>query len=605
MSRRPIFAALAAAGVISGATLPEAQSDNVFVPELAVIDGAICRLPQAGNRLLLRLAQASTNSAPGRTGIGPTAPVAAQAATAPAPNDDPPLMEGLGKLELKITTYSSQAERFFNQGYRLAWGFNHDEARRAFRKAQRLDPDCAMCFWGEAWVLGPNINAPMDPKANGPALAALRNAQRLASRTTPREQALIRALAARYSPDPKAERAGLDAAFATAMREVAANYSRDNDIATIYADALMNLSPWDYWEAGGARLKAPVAELLDTLEGVLQRRSDHVGAIHLYIHAVEASANPRRAERYADRLVGLMPGAGHIVHMPSHIYYRVGRYKDSLATNRAAVQVDEAYLAKEKPAGIYPLGYYPHNVHFLMVSAQMAGDGPTAIAAASKLSKLIPDDAAREFLLLQPVKAAPYFTHAQFSDSATILALPDPGANFPYIRSIWRYARGVALASKGKVAAARAELAEIERIVARADFRGFDDWKIPARETGRLAAHVLRARIAQGKYDLDTAVRELEAAVKIQDELPYMEPPYWYYSVRQSLGALLVLRGETQRARNVFGQSLARAPNNAWALYGLAEAYAREGRKREARVVARRFERAWIGDTKRPSLATL
>jgi len=605
MSRKPIFAALAAAGLIAGAALPDARSDNVFVPELAVIDGAVCRLPQAGNRLLLRLAQANTEGTPRKSGISPAAPVAARAVAAAAPNDDPPLMAGLGTLSFAITTFSSAAERFFNQGYRLAWGFNHAEARRAFRKAQRLDPDCAMCYWGDAWVLGPNINAPMDPAANQPALAALENAQRLASRTTPREQALIRALAARYSSDPKSERAQLDAAYAKAMREVAATFRRDNDIATIYADALMNLSPWDYWEAGGARLKAPVAELLDTLEGVLQRRSDHAGAIHLYIHAVEASANPRRAERYADRLVGLMPGAGHIVHMPSHIYYRVGRYKDSLATNRAAVQVDEAYLANEKPSGLYPLGYYPHNVHFLMVSAQMAGDGPTVIAAASKLSALIPDAAAREFLLLQPVKAAPYFAHAQFSDAATVLALPDPGAEFPYLRSIWHYARGVALASKGNIAAASAELATIERIVGRADFKGFDDWKIPAQDTGRLAAHVLRARIAQGKHDLDTALRELKAAVEIQDTLPYMEPPYWYYPVRQSLGALLVLRGETRRAREVFGQSLARTPNNAWALFGLAEAYAREGRKREARAVGLRFERAWIGDAKRPTLATL
>jgi tetratricopeptide (TPR) repeat protein len=602
MSNKPIIAALAAAGFISAAALPDTQSDNVFLPELAVIDAPVCRLPQARNRVLLHLAQASANQGLMKTGISS---VAAEAPSAAGVDDDPPLMEGLGALRLTITTFSNQAQRFFNQGYRLAWGFNHDEARRAFRKAQWLDPDCPMCYWGEAWVLGPNINAPMDHGANPPALAALEKAQRLASRATPREQALIRALAARYSQDPKAERAQLDAAFAAAMRDVTANFPRDNDIATMYADALMNVSPWDYWEAGGTRLKAPVSELVRTLEGVLQRRSDHAGAIHLYIHAVEASANPRRAERHADRLVGLMPGAGHIVHMPSHIYYRIGRYKDALATNRAAVQVDEAYLAKEKPSGVYPLGYYPHNVHFVMISAQMAGDGPSAIAAASKLSKLIPDAAAREFLLLQPVKAAPYFAHAQFSNAETIFVLPDPGADFPYMQSIWRYARGVALAGKGKLTAAGHELAEIERIVKRADFKGFDEWKIPAQETGRLAAHVLRARIAQGKHDLDTAVREFEAAVKIQDALPYMEPPYWYFPVRQSLGALLVLRGETRRAREVFGQSLARAPNNAWALYGLAEAYAREGRKREARAIVRRFERAWINETKRPSLATL
>jgi tetratricopeptide (TPR) repeat protein len=605
MPLKLIFAALGTAGLVAASALSDAGSGSVFVPELAVIDGIVCRQAPAANRLLLRLAQAGAAEAPRKSGISPAAPVAVKAVAASAPDDDPPLMEGLGALSLAITTRSSSAQRFFNQGYRLAWGFNHDEARRAFRKAQRLDPECAMCYWGEAWVLGPNINVPMDPKANAPALAALQKARALAPRATAREQALIDALAARYSPDPKAARAGLDVAFARAMREVAATFPRDNDIATMYADALMNVSPWDYWEAGGTRLKAPVAELVDTLEGVLQRRSDHAGAIHLFIHAVEASANPRRAERHADRLVGLMPGAGHIVHMPSHIYYRVGRYKDSLATNRAAVQVDEAYIAREKPSGVYPLGYYPHNVHFVMVSAQMAGDGPNVIAAAGKLAKLIPDAAARDVLLLQPVKAAPYFAHAQFSDAATVLALPDPGAAFPYLQLVWHYARGVALAGKGDLKGAGTELAAIERIVERGNFKGFDEWKIPARETGRLAAHVLRARIAQGKHDLDTAMREFEAAIKIQDTLPYMEPPYWYYPVRQSLGALLVLRGDTQRARAVFGESLARSPNNAWALYGLAEAYAREGRRREARAVTRRFERAWIGETTRLSLATL
>ena len=600
-----ISVALATAGLVAASTLSDAGSDSVFVPELAAAADAVCRQPAAANRMLLLLAQASANEAPRKSGISPAAPLAAKAVPATPLNDDPPLMEGLGRLGFAITTHSRPAQRFFNQGYRLAWGFNHDEARRAFRKAQRLDSQCAMCYWGEAWVLGPNINVPMDPEANAPALAALQKARSLASRTRAHEQALIEALAARYSADPKMARAELDAAYARAMRGVAARFPRDNDIATMYADALMNVSPWDYWEAGGTQLRAPVAELVDTLEGVLQRRSDHAGAIHLYIHAVEASANPRRAERHADRLVGLMPGAGHIVHMPSHIYYRVGRYKDSLAANRAAVEVDEAYIAEQKPSGVYPLGYYPHNVHFVMVSAQMAGDGPSVIAAADKLAKLIPDAAARDVLLLQPVKAAPYFAHAQFSNAATVLALPDPGAAFPYLQSIRHYARGVALAGKGDLKAAGVELSAIERIVERAGFKGFDEWKIPARETGRLAAHVLRARIAQGKHDLDTAAREFEAAIEIQDALPYMEPPYWYYPVRQSLGALLVLRGETERARAVFGQSLARSPNNAWALYGLAEAYAREGRRREARAVMRRFERAWIGERTRLNLATL
>ena len=470
---------------------------------------------------------------------------------------------------------------------------------------QRLDAGCAMCYWGEAWVLGPNINVPMDAKAVAPAVAAIGKAQSLAARTRPNEQALITAMSTRYSADATTDRAKLDVAYAKAMAQTAARFSSDLDIATLYADALMNVSPWDYWEAGGKKLRAQVAPLVDTLQGVLKKRPDHPAAIHLYIHAVEASVNPKRAERYADQLGKLVPGSGHLVHMPSHIYYRIGRYRDSLAVNRTAVKVDENYIARRKPSGVYPIGYYPHNVHFVMVSAQMAGDAPTVIEAAGKLARVIPDDAAREIPLLQPVKAAPYFEHAQFSDVATVLALPDPGASFPYLRAAWRYARGVAQARSGNTAAATEELAEIDRIIASADFKAFEEWKIPAKDVARISSRVLRARIAQVKNNLDGAVTELEAAISIEDTLPYMEPPYWYYPVRQTLGALLVLKGEHQRARDIFRDSLARAPNNGWALYGLAQAYARAGKPREAQAVEERLARAWIGDRRQLDLAKL
>jgi len=602
---KTLLLALSAVGLAGSTAIPLAQSGTVFVPELAMIDGTLCRAPGAAGFPLVRLAQATPAESRKKTEISPAAPAAAQAASGSVPADDPPLLKDIGTRTIKITTSSRAAQQFFDQGYRLAWGFNHDEALRAFRKAQRLDPNCAMCYWGEAWALGPNINVPMEPKANAPALAAVESARRLAPRASKREKALIAALAARYSPDPKVDRAQLDAAYSGAMRNVASTFHSDLEVATLYADALMNVSSWNYWEPGGKKLRAPVADLVPTLERVLKRDPEHAAAIHLYIHAVEASSDPQRAERHADRLAKLVPQAGHLVHMPSHIYFVVGRYKDSLSANLQAVKVDEAYLAAQKPAGVYPLGYYPHNVHFVMVSAQMGGDGKTVLASAEKLGGLIPAEAAREVLMLQPMKAAPYFAHAQFSDAAAVMALADPGNDLPYIQTAWRYARGIALAQKGDVPAAARELAEIERIVAATDYKSFDAWKIPAKEVGQIAAHVLRARMAQAGNDLDGAVHELNAAIRIQDALPYMEPAYWYYPVRQSLGAVLLLKGDTRSARDAFGESLARMPNNAWALYGLREAYAREGLKREARAIEQRFGRAWMGETRKVELSRL
>jgi tetratricopeptide (TPR) repeat protein len=588
---KALVLALAAAGLAGSASFHGAQDSNVFVPEIAVIDGGVCRAPAAGSPYpLLRVAQAAQDVK--KKGISPAATAAAEAASPPPPDGDPPLMQGLGGASLRVTTSSELAQKFFDQGYRLGWGFNHHEALRAFRKAQRLDPQCAMCYWGEAWALGPNINVPMDSAANAPALAALEQALRLAPSASPHEQALIRALAARYAAD--GERNQLDAAYAGAMRKVARRYPGDANIQALYADALMNVSPWDYWEPGGKRLRAPVAELVTTLERALRSDPDHIGAIHLYIHAVEASDNPRRAERYAEKLARLAPGAGHLVHMPSHIYFVLGRYKDALAANLDAIRVDEAYIAAEQPSGVYPLGYYPHNVHFAMAAAQMGGDGRTAVESARKLAALIPDEAARTVLMLQPMKAAPYFAHAHFSERREVMALADPG-DLPYVRTAWLYARGVAHAAGGDAAAAERELEQIERIIATVDYAAFDAWKIPAKDVARIAAHVLRARIAQAGGDLDGAERELKAAVAIEDTLPYMEPAYWYYPVRQSLGAVLLRKGDAAGARVVFGESLVRMPNNAWVLYGLARAYAADGMWKEAKAVQSRFARAWMG----------
>jgi tetratricopeptide (TPR) repeat protein len=507
-----------------------------------------------------------------------------------------PLWEGLGSTHVAITTADPRAQAYFNQGMVMTWGFNHWEARRAFRAAQKLDPGCAMCFWGEALVLGPNINAPMDPAANAPALTAMKEAIARAALASPREQALIAALSKRYSGDPKMERAALDLAYADAMQDVAARYPDDRTIAVLYAEALMDLTPWDYWADDGKTPKGRTAELVATLERVLAAEPDHIGATHLYIHTVEASTDHRRAEPYADRLRAVDVQAGHLIHMPSHIYFRVGRYAEALEANRKAVEVDEAYLAKVKAEGIYPGGYYPHNIHFLLVSAQMAGDAKTAIAAAEKLAATVSDDVAREVALAQPTKVAPYFAHAQFSDPKTIHALSAPPEDLPYVKAMWHYAQGVAQAAEGDADAARAEAEAIDRIGRDGDFRGLLEALVPAPDILKLAGHVVRARAAQADDDLTTAIAEFEAAHAVEKSLPYFEPPYWYYPVRQSLAAALLLVGETDRAKALFAESLAAVPNNGWACFGLAETLTRRGETAEAMKIKERLDRTWAGD---------
>ena len=506
-----------------------------------------------------------------------------------------PLWDNLGTRSFAITTSQPLAQRYFDQGLILSYGFNHAEARRSFQAAQRLDPGCAMCFWGEALVLGPNINAPMEDAAREPALAALGQARKLAGRASEREQALIEALAARYSADPSAERAALDQAYAAAMERVAARFPADLDIAVLYAEALMNLSPWDYWEAGGAKPKGRTADIVATLERVLAAHPDHPGAIHYYIHAVEASDRPQRAEPYADRLAKQKLGAGHLVHMPSHIYYRIGRYKDSLETNKAAVAADEAFFTRVKAEGIYRGGYYPHNIHFLLASAQMAGDGETAVQAAGKLEKAVSDEIVRTVPWTQPIKAAPYFAHAQFSSPETVLALAAPADEFPYVKAMWHYARGVAQAAAGNTAAAQAEAKAIAGL-AEADFGSLVAGGVPAPDVLRLARHIVLARIAQAKGDLQAAIREFEAAAAIEDALSYMEPPYWYYPVRQSLGAVRLLAGQPDKAEQDFRASLKGAPNNGWALYGLMQVYEARRETGKAEEVAPRLQKAWAGD---------
>jgi len=597
LARKPLVLAMLAAGLIAGDRLPEAQS-TIFVPELAMLDGALCTGTMASAPMQpMLLAQMKTEVSPAAKAAASAAPGAGVA--------EQPMIPGLGTRSFKITTKSKQAQEYFDQGLRLAWNFNHAEAQRAFKKAQTLDPSCAMCYWGEAYVLGPNINVPMDPKASEPAAAAAAKAKELAGKASPREQALIAAVVARYSTDPRLERPMLDEAYASAMASAAAKFPDDLDILALYAESLMDRSPWNYWEVDGQRPREVVAPLVQTIEKVLQKDPNHVGAIHLYIHAVEASADAKRAEPFADKLAKLAPNAGHLVHMPAHIYYRLGRYKDSLSINQSAVKVDEGYIKQFAPQGVYPLGYYSHNLHFVMISAQMSGEAEIVTGAASKLAANIPDEVAKAVPLVVPMKAGPYFAHAQFSELPVVLSLADPGKELPYLQVAWRYARGVAFAQSGNLEAARTQVAEIDRLVSTTDYSAYTAWGIPAKDVGRIAAHVVRARIAQGTKDLDGAIRELEAAVALQDTLPYMEPPYWYYPVRQSLGAVLLLKGDAQRARDAFRESLQKTPNNAWSLYGLKTSFERQGMQAEAREAEKYLSRAWSGDRKRLDLQRL
>jgi tetratricopeptide (TPR) repeat protein len=485
------------------------------------------------------------------------------------------------------------------------FAFNHAEAVRAFRAAARIDPGCAMCYWGEALALGPNINAPMFPEAVPPAHAAAQKALQWAGRARPHEQALIRAVAQRYADSPVEDRAQLDKAYADAMADAARAFPANDTIQVLYAESLMDLAPWDYWQAGGAEPKGRAGEMIRALETVLARNPSHAGAAHYYIHAVEASSSPERALPYARLLARQIPGAGHIVHMPSHIYYRLGMYKESLAANIDAVATDERYFGRSSSDPVYKSAYYPHNIHFVMVSALMGGDGKTALDAAGKLDKVLPHALVAKYPAIEPVKAAPYFSQVQFSDPDTLIALPDPGPDLVLVKAMWHYARAVGFARKGMVEDGRREVDALAAIERSADFKPFVAWAIPAQDIVRTARYVATGRLADARGDRPLALAAYREAVATQDRLPYMEPPYWYYPARQSLGVALLRAGQLDDAEDVFRAALARTPSNGWALRGLMEVYRQQGDQVSLRLVRQRFEKTWLGKEGMPGLALL
>jgi tetratricopeptide (TPR) repeat protein len=540
---------------------------------------------------------------PTRTEIGAYARDLPRGAAAPTVETHPALLDTLGRLSWPVGTTNPQAQAYFDQGHRLGWGFNHAEAARAFRASQALDPSCAMCFWGEAWVLGPHINYPMDADANRRALAALEEARRLAPVAGELNAALIGALSRRHSADPNADRKALDQAYAEAMEAVQARFPDDANVALLTADALMNLSPWDYWADGGRSPKGATERMVALLEGVLGDRShgplvpqpNHPGAIHLYIHAVEASDRPERAAAHAERLAALMPGAGHLVHMPSHIWYRIGRWRESLDANIEAAAADEALLGLGGASLLYSEGYYAHNVHFILASAVMGGDGRASVAAAEKLAGLVSERAKREVPWTQPIAAAPYVAHARFSRPDAVLALPAPADSFPYVRGHWHYARGVAFAQLGRVAEAEAEAAAIEELARSPEVAALPDNGVPEPDVLVIAQRVIGARVAQRSGDHARAAMLFAEAAEVQDRLPYMEPPFWYYPVHQSLGAALLSSGRTEEAQAAFRAALERSPNNGWAAAGLLRAAEARGDDAGAAQARALLARNWFG----------
>jgi tetratricopeptide (TPR) repeat protein len=469
-----------------------------------------------------------------------------------------------------------------------------------------------MCLWGEAWVLGPHINYPVEPDANARAVAVLEEARRLLAGRDDMEAALIDALSKRYSSDPKADRTALNQAYADAMEGVQARFPQDADVALLTVDALMNLTPWDYWADGGRTPKGATERMVNLIEGVLGERQvgpltanpDHPGAIHLYIHVVEASDRPERAARHAARLERLMPGAGHLVHMPSHIWYRIGRWRDSLEANIRAAAADEAQLGRGGASLLYSQGYFAHNVHFIMASALMGGDGETAVKAAEKLAAIVSDRAKREVPWTQPIAAGRYYAHAQFSVAETVLALPAPEGDFPFVRAAWHYARGVALARQGKAEAARAEIAAMGALAQTPEIAALAKAGVPGPDVLAIAERVIEARIAQEAGDHASAAALFTDAAGTQDKLPYMEPPFWYYPVQQSLGASLLEQGKADDAEASFRAALKSAPNNGWAAIGLLRAAEARGDLRAADEARSLMQRNWFG-AGMPDLASL
>jgi len=521
-------------------------------------------------------------------------------ATDPSTAEAPiaPKLEGLGDYHFPITTLSSESQRFFDQGLRLTYAFNHSEALRAFKEAVRLDPNNAMAYWGWALVLGPNLNLPMVQEVVPQAYRAIQQAVALKEKVSERERAYIETLAERYTDDPTADRRPFDLAYALAMGKLVSRYPDDIDAATLYAASLMNLSPWDYWNLDGSP-KEQTGKILDTLQSVIDRNPRHAGALHYYIHAVEAH-HPERGERHADMLGGLMPGAGHLVHMPSHIYMRVGRFNDSYAANRKAVSADKSYITQCRSQGIYPLNYYPHNIHFLAWSAMFQGRPKAALEAARKIVEKVPPELSADkntWALYETFLSQPMFVMVRFGMWDKMLAEPKPDLESQFMTGIWHYGRALAFIHTDRPAMAQRELRPLsaarEAMGTVEHYVGF----ATAETLLTIAEEIVRGELSSAEDNTLEGLAHLERAVRLEDSLQYNEPPDWYFPVRHFLGAMLLDAGRPNEAEVVYAEDLRKNPENGYSLFGLKYALEKQGKREDAQSVAKRFDRAWADAT--------
>jgi tetratricopeptide (TPR) repeat protein len=506
----------------------------------------------------------------------------------------PALMSGLGRHHHVISTKSSEAQRFFDQGLTLVFAFNHEEAARSFRRAAELDPRSAMPYWGVALALGPCINLDVDPPHEKAAFESIQKAMSLAPGATESERAYIQALAKRYSADPKMDLRKLDADYAHAMRELSKRCPDDLDAATLYAESLMDLRPWKLWSLDGHPAE-DTDEIVAVLESVLRRNPDHIGANHYYIHTMEASPHPERALASARRLETLAPAAGHLVHMPAHIYMRVGDYAAAARSNALAAEIDRAYLRDSGTMGsMYDIIYYAHNLHFLAAASSMAGNFSDAKRAADELVAHIGPMVLSNRLMAEPYMPTQIFVLLRFHRWDEVLNLPPPDSNLAMTTAFWHFARGSAAAAKGQIGMAEVERGKLE--AARKEMPAdteFSMYSNKAQAFLDLAANILDARIASAHANRERAIEYWKNAVEIQDRLYYGEPPEWFYPVRESLGGALLLNGQAAQAEAVFRADLEQYPRNPRSLFGLLKSLEAQKKISDAEWVRREFKDAW------------
>jgi tetratricopeptide (TPR) repeat protein len=518
-------------------------------------------------------------------------PPPAQASQTSATGAIAPRLQNLGAHTFPVSARNRDAQAFMNQGLNLAYAFNHAEARRAFREAARLDPELAMAYWGQALVLGPNINAVMEPNEEPQAYELVQKAVSLKGRASPREQAYIDALAERYS-GRAADRQPRDAAYADAMRRVHERFPDDLDAAMLYVESVMDLRPWGYWQRDGAP-HARTNDIVSLTERVLARNPKHPGAVHMYIHLMEGTSTPEKAEQAADTLLTLMPAAGHMVHMPAHIYQRVGRYADAIKSNQLAVAADEDYITQCRAQGLYPMAYYPHNIHFLWFAATADGQSKLAIQSARQLASKIDDDTLKNVPLTAGFRMVPYYALTRFGRWDEMLNEPEPPAFSAVLRAVWHYARGLSYVAKNQIPQAEQELRRLIALTTDPSMKDALFSPNPASAIIAPAPAVLAGEIAAARGEYDLAISQLDRAVRLEDSLVYTEPSEFHLPPRLALGAVLLQAGRAAEAETVYWEDLRRNRENGWALFGLLQALRAQNKSADAALTESRFKAAW------------